>query len=508
MAAHYRVASADAKLGLPEVKLGLLPGRGRHPATAAPGRRRAGDRDDRGRRAGTRRRSGGNPAVDRVVAGDPLAEAVELAASAKSEAPHPRARDLPLVEPRLAALCEAARARLRRQRLRAAGPTARGGGDRGGGAYRSTRASTIERRAFVELMETPESKGLRHAFFAERAAGKVDGITPSTPVRPLEQAAVIGAGTMGAGITVALLDAGIPVWLARGRPGGAGPRPGAHRRHLRGAGEEGQAHRRASGTGASALLRPTLSYDAIGRADLVIEAVFESLRGQARRVHRARPGHEAGRHPRHQHLDARRERDRRLHPAPRRRARPALLQSGERDAAAGGGARPGDVARGPGDGARARPRRCARWRWSRACATASSATGCSTPTSGRPGGWSRKARRPEQVDRAIEAFGFAMGPFRVGDLVGHDVSQAIRQRRRAERPGYRDSTLPDKLCRLGRLGQKTGRRLVRLSRRAAPRRSLRRRWRQLVEAAPRGDRVVSRRGSRTARSWTVWSMPW
>jgi 3-hydroxyacyl-CoA dehydrogenase len=60
------------------------------------------------------------------------------------------------------------------------------------------------------------------------------------------------------------------------------------------------------------------------------------------------------------------------------------------------------------------------------------------------------------VDRAIEEFGFAMGPFRVGDLVGHDVSQAIRRHRRASRPDYRVSTLPDKLCALGRLGQKTG----------------------------------------------------
>jgi 3-hydroxyacyl-CoA dehydrogenase len=63
---------------------------------------------------------------------------------------------------------------------------------------------------------------------------------------------------------------------------------------------------------------------------------------------------------------------------------------------------------------------------------------------------------PEQVDRAIEEFGFAMGPFRVGDLVGHDVSQAIRQHRRVSRPDYHVSTLPDKLCALGRLGQKTG----------------------------------------------------
>jgi 3-hydroxyacyl-CoA dehydrogenase len=62
---------------------------------------------------------------------------------------------------------------------------------------------------------------------------------------------------------------------------------------------------------------------------------------------------------------------------------------------------------------------------------------------------------PEQVDRAIETFGFAMGPFRVGDLVGHDVSLAIRRHRRATRPAYVNSTLPDKLCAMGRLGQKT-----------------------------------------------------
>ena len=58
--------------------------------------------------------------------------------------------------------------------------------------------------------------------------------------------------------------------------------------------------------------------------------------------------------------------------------------------------------------------------------------------------------------QAIEAFGVAMGPFRVGDLVGNDVSWAIRKRRRAERSDFKASTLPDRLCELGRLGQKTG----------------------------------------------------
>ena len=63
---------------------------------------------------------------------------------------------------------------------------------------------------------------------------------------------------------------------------------------------------------------------------------------------------------------------------------------------------------------------------------------------------------PRQVDAAMEAFGFAMGPFKVGDLAGNDIGWNIRKRRRAEKPGYRFSTLPDKLCELGRFGQKTG----------------------------------------------------
>ena len=112
-------------------------------------------------------------------------------------------------------------------------------------------------------MDTPESKGLRHALFAERAAGKVDGITPSTPVRPLDQAAVIGAGTMGAGIAVALLDAGIPLWLVeadqasldRGLARIVGTYDGQVKK---GKLTPSERDRRL------ALLRPTLSYDAIG----------------------------------------------------------------------------------------------------------------------------------------------------------------------------------------------------------------------------------------------------
>jgi 3-hydroxyacyl-CoA dehydrogenase len=454
MAAHYRVASAGAKLGLPEVKLGLLPGAGgtqRLPRLV--GVEKAIDMIVSGEPIAAAVLAG-SALLDRVVDGDPLAAALELAASAEvTTTPPPKTRDLPLAEPKLAALCASARARLETARpLLPAPMRAVDAIEAAGGPF--DKGLTIERLAFLELMETPESKGLRHAFFAERAAGKVEGITASTPVRPLDRAAVIGAGTMGVGIAVALLDAGIPLWLVeadqaaldRGLARVAGIYDAQVKKAKLTAGER---ERRL------ALLRPTLSYAAISQADVVIEAVFESMEVK-REVFR--------------------ELDRVMQPG-------ALLATNtstlDVDAIAAFTRRPSDVV-GLHFFSPANVMRLLEVVRGRATAPDALATALALGKALRKvpvvsgvcdgfignrmlEGYTKQAwylveegATPEQIDRAMEAFGMAMGPFRVGDLVGHDVSQAIRQRRRAERPGYRCSALPDKLCRLGRLGQKTG----------------------------------------------------
>jgi 3-hydroxyacyl-CoA dehydrogenase len=454
LAAHYRVASADAKLGLPEVKLGLLPGAGgtqRLPRLV--GVEKAIDMIVSGEpvpAAGLAHTA----LLDHVVSGDPLAVAVELAASAEvTTRPPPRTRDIPLHEPNLGALCDAARAKLEPTRPPLPAPRrALDAIEAAGKPFDEGLA--IERNAFLELMETPESKGLRHAFFAERAAGKVDGITPSTPIRPLDQAAVIGAGTMGAGIAVALLDAGIPLWLVeadqaaldRGLARITGSYDGQVKKGKLPVTERDRR---------LALVRPSLSYETIGQADVVIEAVFESMEVK-RQVFIAL--------------------DRVMKPG-------ALLATNtstlDVDTIAGFTQRPSDVL-GLHFFSPANVMRLLEVVRGRATAPEVLATALKlgkalrkvAVVSGVCDGfignrmleaYTRQAwylveegATPQQIDRAMESFGVAMGPFRVGDLVGHDVSLAIRQRRRAERPGYLCSTLPDKLCQLGRLGQKTG----------------------------------------------------
>ncbi|HEU4953254.1 MAG TPA: 3-hydroxyacyl-CoA dehydrogenase NAD-binding domain-containing protein [Gemmatimonadales bacterium] len=451
LAAHYRITARDATLGLPEVKLGLIPGAGgtqRLPRLLAPARALELILGGEPVRAGALAETG---LLDRVVSGDPVEEAI---AFATSESPPPRrTRDRSVDGAALAAACEAARARLSSERhplpapLRAVEAVA-------SAALPFDQGLAAERRAFVELMQSPESKALRHAFLAERAAGKVADLAADTPVRPVEQAAVIGAGTMGAGIAVALLDAGLPVWLletdepalTRGR----GRIAAIYEAQVqKGRLTPAERDRRLG------LLRPTLDYGSLADADVAIEAVFESLPVK-REVFTAldrvmKPGAILATNTSTLDVNAIAEFTR----------RPADVL-GLHFFSPANVMRLLEVVRGRATAPEVLATALALARTLRKVAVVSGV--CDGFIGNRMlDAYVRQAwwlveegAMPWQVDQAIEAFGFAMGPFRVGDLVGHDVSQAIRERRRAERPGYRCSTLADELCRLGRLGQKTG----------------------------------------------------
>jgi 3-hydroxyacyl-CoA dehydrogenase len=454
LAAHFRVASADARLGLPEVKLGLLPGAGgtqRLPRLV-------------GVATAIDMITSGEPVLatlltttallDHVVDGDPVAGALELAASVEiGTKPHRRTRDIPLTEPDLAALCVSARARVKAQWPKLPAPLR---------AIDAIEAATqpfeeglaVERRAFLELMQTPESRALRYAFFAERAAGKVPGLPESTPVRPLERAAVIGAGTMGGGIAICFLNAGIPVWLLEtdqtALDAGMARINGVYDGQVKkGKLTEAERDRRL------ALLTPTFSYEAIAQADIVIEAVFESMEVK-RQVFTTL--------------------DRVMKPGAILATNTSTLDLNQ---IAGFTRRPADVigthffspanvmrlleiVRGTATSPDVLATAMKLGKMLRKVAVVSGV--CDgfignrmlEPYMKQAFYLVEEGASPRQVDAAIEAFGVAMGPFRVGDLVGNDVSWAIRQRRRAERPGYRFSTLPDRLCELGRFGQKTG----------------------------------------------------
>jgi 3-hydroxyacyl-CoA dehydrogenase len=456
---HYRVAAPGAQVALPEVKIGLLPGAGgtqRLPRVL-------------GVQAALDMIVSGAPVPVEKLAGTPLFDTLPAAgedlvtfavAFARRVAD---LRPLPLVRERVAALPDgvdgpaffaAARARV----AAAAGPcpaplacvdaveAAVKLGVEDGLAY--------ERERFLALSQTTASRALRHAFFAERAASKVPGLAADTPVRPIRSAAVVGAGTMGSGIATAFAGAGIPVTLVDTSQEALDRGLAAIRRNLDSAVAKGRLSG-AEGARRIALVRGALAFDALAQADLVVEAVFEDLAVKEDVFRRldavAKPG--------------------------------ALLATNtstlDVDRIAQATSRPQDVL-GLHFFSPAQVMRLIEIVRAAATAPDTLATALALAKRLKKTGvvagvcdgfignrmlepYLREAgllldegALPEQVDRAIEAFGFAMGPLRMSDLAGNDIGWAIRKRRAAQYPGLRQARLPDLLCEAGRFGQKTG----------------------------------------------------
>ena len=454
---HYRVAGTTAKLGLPEVKLGLLPGAGgtqRLPrligVEAALNLILAGEPVPAAAFKGS-------ALLDQVVDGPVVAAAVGLAEAKLVElagSPPPRARDRKLREPALDAFLGFARNSLKTAFPNYPAPLAIVDAIESAATQDFETGMAAERRRFSELMHGEVSAALRHLFFAERAAAKIPDVPESTPVRDVKQVGVVGAGTMGTGIAINFLNARIPVVLLEvGRE--------ALDRGVARIAEtyEGQVKKGRlkpeEATARRALLSPTLSYPDLAGCDLVIEAVFEDMDVKRQVFER---------------LDA--------------TAKPgAILASNtstlDLDRIAAVTKRPADVigmhffspanvmkllevVRGKATGKEVLATVMKLARTIRKTAVVAGV--CDGFIGNRMiEQYLRQAlfmvdegASPAEIDRAIEGFGFAMGPFRMSDLAGNDIGWHIRQRRYRENPAMAYSRIADRLCEVGRLGQKTG----------------------------------------------------
>ncbi len=456
---HYRIAAPGCKVALPEVKLGLIPGAG-----------------------GTQRLPrvlGVEVALNMIVSGEPQAsellaslpgqklfdkmatsdatlldEALALARSVADARPLPLVRDLPCRHPLGDAYFQFARNMVGGMSKNYPAPLKCVDAIEIATKQKIDQGLAGEREIFTNLMFTPECKALRHLFVAERATAKIPDVPADTPQRAIKSLAVIGAGTMGGGITMNFLNAGMPVKMLEMKQealdrGVATIRKNYESQVQRGKLKQDKYEQR------MALLSTTLDYNDLKDADMVIEAVFEDM-GVKETVFRK--------------LDAV------MKPG-------AILASNtstlDMNRIAGFTQRPQDVigthffspanvmrllevVRGEKTGKDVLATVMALGKKIRKTTVVSGV--CDGFIGNRMiEQYSRQAGflldegcTPAQVDKAIEQFGFAMGPFRMGDLAGNDIGWAIRKRRAQERAEMKYSGTADRLCELGRFGQKTG----------------------------------------------------
>ncbi|MFN4349199.1 MAG: 3-hydroxyacyl-CoA dehydrogenase NAD-binding domain-containing protein [Hylemonella sp.] len=456
---HYRIAAPGCKVALPEVKLGLIPGAG-----------------------GTQRLPralGVEPALNMIVSGEPvpsemlaqvpgqklfdklaksnetlLDEAIALAQEKADVRPLPLVRNLKAQHPQGDAYFQFARNMVGGMSKNFPAPLKCVDAVEAATKKKFDDGLVFERDIFINLMWTPECRALRHIFAAERAASKIPDVPEDTPKRGIKSVAVIGAGTMGGGITMNFLNAGIPVKMLEMKQealdrGLATIRKNYEAQVTKGKLKQDKYEQR------MALLSTTLDYADLKDADLVIEAVFEEM-GVKEAVFK--------------------KLDEVMKPG-------AILASNtstlDVNKIASFTKRPQDVVglhffspanvmklleviRGAKTGKDVLATVMAVAKTIKKTAVVSGV--CDgfignrmiEQYSRQAGFLIEEGATPEQVDKAVEKFGFAMGPFRMGDLAGNDIGWAIRKRRYVEKPNMKYSKTADLLCELGRYGQKTG----------------------------------------------------
>lgn len=454
MACHYRVAVAQAPLGLPEVKLGILPGAGgtqRLPRLV--GVERALNMIVSGNPV-TARELADSGLLDEVVEADVLVAAMAFAQRAASERlPLQKARDLKIEFPNAEAFFDFARVAIASVARKFPAP---------GKCIDAVEAAVlkpfddglkVEAALFLELLNSPESKALRHVFFATRAAAKVPDIPSDTALRTIKSVAVIGAGTMGGGIAMNFANAGIPVMVLEMEQTALDKGLGVVRKNYESTLKKARLTQ-AQFDQRIGRITGTLSYEDLANADLIIEAVFEDLDVKKQVFETlakiAKPG--------------------------------AILASNtstlDLNKIAEYTGRPADVVGlhffSPANVTKlleiVRGEKTAKDVVATSLAIAKLIKKIGVVAGVCDGFIGNRMLNvyfrqmellldegvlPQQIDKALEKFGFAMGPFRVSDLAGNDIAWYIRKRLYLEYPDRVYSKTPDRICELGRFGQKS-----------------------------------------------------
>jgi 3-hydroxyacyl-CoA dehydrogenase len=276
MACHYRVAARDAKVGQPEVNLGIIPGAGgtqRLPRLA--GAALALEMCIEGKPV-TAAKAKAAGIVDEVVDADLRAGAISFAKARAAAGERRKTREIafpPEAKAAGLAACEKARAGLK---AGFAAPGAVVDAVEAALTLPFEQGSVRERELFAACVVSTESKALRHLFFAEREAARVPDVTKETPALDVKRAAVIGAGTMGGGIAMSYASAGIPVLLKEVDQAALDRGLATIRRNYESAVAKGRLTPEALEK-TMALITPTTSYDGFDAVDVVVEAVFENM---------------------------------------------------------------------------------------------------------------------------------------------------------------------------------------------------------------------------------------
>jgi 3-hydroxyacyl-CoA dehydrogenase len=455
LSAHYRVALGSASIALPEVKLGILPGAGgtqRLPRAVgvetALNMIVSGEPVPAAKLAGT-------ALFDQLVEGNLLESALAFAQKVVSEKlPLKKVRDIALDYPEADGYFQFARNTVGAMSKNFPAPLKCIDAVAAAVSKPFDEGIKLESKLFAELVNTDESKALRHAFFGERAASKISDVPSDTPLRKVEKVGIIGAGTMGGGIAMNFLNAGIPVTLIEMKQEALDRGVATIKKNYEGSLKKGKLTQDQLDKRMGAL-STSLEYSSLKDADLIIEAVFESMEVKKSVFEKldevAKPG--------------------------------AILATNtstlDVNKIAAFTKRPQDVLGlhffSPANVMRllevVRGEKTAKDVLATTMAIAKKIKKTAV-VSGVCDGFIgnrmlhqymhqgdllvEEGATPWQVDKVCEKFGFAMGPFRVADLAGNDIGYAIRKERYAKNPALKQPNVGDRIAELGRFGQKTG----------------------------------------------------